>query len=129
MIRNITLKKNGKLQLDSSTLSNSIEKVNDADIAVEENGEINVKVTGDDPYIVLNNMSELMQPVVGKPAIYNWIMIIASLILGFVAVNSLIGFKEAVSFLKLSVNNTSLIKSLSKNSRISSSSFSVKTSP
>ena len=114
-VKNITLKKSGKVQLDSSTLNNLIEKVNDADIKVEENGEINIKVIGDDPYIVLNNIGELIQPVVGKPAIFNWIMIIASLVLGFIAANSLIEFKEAFSFLKLSANNTSLIKSLSKN--------------
>ena len=114
-VRNITLKKNGKSELDSNTLNSLLGKVNDAEVSIEDNGLINVKVTGNDPYLLLNNVDSLIKPIVGKPAVYNWIMMAASLILGFIAANSLRGVKEAAGFIKLSLSNTGLIKSLSKN--------------
>lgn len=114
-VRNITLKKNGKFELDSNTLNSLLGKVNDAEVSIEDNGLINVKVTGNDPYLLLNNVDSLIEPIVGKPTVYNWIMMAASLILGFIAANSLRGVKEAAGFIKLSLSNTGLIKSLSKN--------------
>lgn len=114
-VQNMILKKNGKYVFDKNSLEKSIKEINDASITIEDNGLINVKVTGNDPYIVLSDINGYIKPIVGKPALYNWLMMAASLVLGFIAANSLRGLKDSIKFLKLSLKNTNLIKSLSKN--------------
>ena len=63
----------------------------------------------------MENISKQIVYVTSKPMIYDVLMILCSLVLGFIVANALTGLKKSIKFIKASIDNKGLIKSLAKN--------------
>lgn len=77
--------------------------------------EILVKTTGTDSYFSLNEISSILAEVTVKPSYINVVIAILALILSFVTANAIRESKNAYNLIKLSAENTKLIRSLSRN--------------
>ena len=113
-VKNLILKRNRKFVFDKEFIEKSLGKTADVEYSITDTG-FDIKVIGNDPYIELNNIRTQVVNVTSKPGYYDVLMMIGSLLLGFVAANALTGLKKSIEFVKLSIDNKGLIKSLSKN--------------
>ncbi|MCR4942905.1 MAG: ABC transporter permease [Clostridium sp.] len=88
--------------------------INDSEISVN-NGTIEVTTLGTDSYFGLEDIQDIASSVSSKPSYINIIIAILSLVCGFIAANALRETKNSYKLIKLSGENTKLIRSLSKN--------------
>ena len=84
-------------------------------LIIDENDGFNVKVETEDPYIVLENVSNALSTLGGRPILLTTIMLIGSMLLGYLTAKSISGLKEGIKFIKISLSNVGMIKSLSIN--------------
>lgn len=68
-----------------------------------------------DPYIILNNVSSILEGISGRPGYLTIVLIVLSLVLGLLTTNALKGVKSSINFIKESMSNKSLIMNLAKN--------------
>ncbi|MDS0525594.1 ABC transporter permease [Clostridium sp. SHJSY1] len=115
-VKNLLISNSKSIQINKNELDKYTYSENNLKMIYEENGNDSiVNTTGDDPYIVIDNVSESFNSIVGRPSYMTGILIAISLILGIITGNSLKEFKNAIRFLKASVSNKKLIASLAKN--------------
>ena len=113
-VSNIFFKKNGKIGLTLNDI-NELESYEN-EITISQDGEeLNVKSEGNDPYIVLDNVNNKFESILSENKLIDIVLSILSLILGFLLTSSLISLKKSAKFIKESINNKSLIKSLAVN--------------
>lgn len=113
-ISNLSFKKNGTIKLEYDKLQKI--KSDENDVNINNNDEaIDINVTGEDSYIVLDNISDEISPILKENIVINIGLGILSLILGYVMATSFLELKRSIDFIKISINNKSIIKSLSKN--------------
>lgn len=74
-----------------------------------------VESYSNDSYIVIQNLDSILPKLGEKNVVLSTIMMVVSLLLGLAMGKSLMWAKESIKFVKLSLNNVSMIKSLSKN--------------
>lgn len=113
-VKNLTIKRIGKFDFNKEKLESSVGKSGDLEYSITETG-FNMKVTGNDPYIELENVSDIVQDVTAKPVYFDVLMAIGAFLLALLTAKALTGLKEAAKFIKLSIDNKGLIKTLSKN--------------
>ena len=86
------------------------------DIEVKnKNDKLLVENNSNDSYIELENVDSILSNLGGRNVVLSTIMMVVSLLLGLAMGKSLMWAKESIKFVKLSLNNISMIKSLSKN--------------
>ena len=86
------------------------------DIEVKnKNDKLLVESNSNDSYIELENVDSILSNLGGRNVVLSTIMMVVSLLLGLAMGKSLMWAKESIKFVKLSLNNISMIKSLSKN--------------
>ena len=103
-----------KISMSLSDLQKYISAENE--ISLSQNGEkIIVNSKGTDPYIVVDDFSEISNKVFGRSSYVNYIMVILSLILGYLTAISLKELRNSIVFIKLAFSNKKLIGSLAKN--------------
>lgn len=86
------------------------------DIEVKnKNDKLLVKTNSNDSYIELENVDSILSNLGGRSVVLSTIMMVVSLLLGLAMGKSLMWAKESIKFVKLSLSNISMIKSLSKN--------------
>ena len=86
------------------------------DIEVKnKNDKLLVESNSNDSYIELENIDSILSNLGGRNVVLSTIMMVVSLLLGLAMGKSLMWAKESIKFVKLSLNNISMIKSLSKN--------------
>lgn len=113
-VSNLTLKKNGKLELGFDDIKKLQSEKSEVDISYNE-GSINVKSTGNDPYAVLGNLDNEMLSILEEDPIKTVFIVILSLISGLILANALLETKKCIKYIKVSISNRDLIKSLSIN--------------
>ena len=87
-----------------------------SDIEVEKEGnELLVKSNSNDSYIELENVDNILSNLGGRNIVLSTIMIVVSILLGLLTGKSLMWAKESIKFVKISLSNIPMIKSLSKN--------------
>ena len=74
-----------------------------------------IKSEGNDPFMVVNDVNELTSNLQGRPTYVTPLLMILSLLLGFITVSSLKQFKNSILFIKKAVSNKQLIINLAKN--------------
>lgn len=103
-----------KISMSLSDLEKYVSE--EKEISLSQKGEkIIVDSKGTDPYIVVDDFSEISNKVFGRPSYVNYIMVILSLALGFITTMSLKELKQSIKFVRSSLNNKRLIFSLAKN--------------
>lgn len=113
-IKNMYFKKNGKEYLDVTKINEYISDSNNVKIlSKNENGII--KVNGDDPYIVISDFNNTTKNIAGDNQYIKILLGLLAIVTGFVVYNALLELKAVYRFIKISLNNMDLIKSLSKN--------------
>lgn len=86
------------------------------DIEVKnKNDKLLVESNSNDSYIELENVDSILSNLGGRNVVLSTIMMVVSLLLGLSMGKSLMWAKESIKFVKLSLSNISMIKSLSKN--------------
>ena len=86
------------------------------DIEVKnKNDKLLVESNSNDSYIELENVDSILSNLGGRNVVLSTIMMVVSLLLGLAMGKLLTWAKESIKFVKLSLNNISMIKSLSKN--------------
>lgn len=103
-----------ELKISANEINNYIQDQNDLNLNVVGD-KVKVTVTGNDPYIVINNFDNIVDQVFGRPTYVNIIMSILSLLLGLLTVYSLKGLRKSILFVKKSFSNKKLIVNLAKN--------------
>lgn len=103
-----------ELKIPANEINNYIQDQNDLNLNVVGD-KVKVTVTGNDPYIVINNFDNIVDQVFGRPTYVNIIMSILSLLLGLLTVYSLKGLRKSILFVKKSFSNKKLIVNLAKN--------------
>lgn len=84
-------------------------------LTIDETDGFKVNVETEDSYIVLENVNKALNTLGGASPLLTTIMIIGSVLLGGLTAKSIKGLKEAVKFIKISLSNVGMIKSLSIN--------------
>lgn len=113
-VSNVFFKKNGKISMDFDEINKL--KSNDNEIDITKDGDIlNIESTGNNPYIELTNIDEVIKPILNGNKIIDVGLAILSLILGFILTKSICDLKKSIEFIRLSFNNKNIIKSLSIN--------------
>lgn len=84
-----------ELKIPANEINNYIQDQNDLNLNVVGD-KVKVTVTGNDPYIVINNFDNIVDQVFGRPTYVNIIMSILSLLLGLLTVYSLKGLRKSI---------------------------------
>lgn len=113
-ISQISFKKKGMISLSLSDLKSLISKSEQVEISSSEN-PIEVKVTGNDSYIVLKDINGEISSILTENPLLKVLMAVFSLILGFIMTNAFLELKKSLKFVKIAIDNKTLIKSLSIN--------------
>lgn len=113
-VKNLSISSKESIQIDKSKLDEYTHSENNLNMEYTDDTAI-VTTTGEDPYIVIDNVSESFNSIIGRPSYMTGLLIILSLILGIITGNALKEVKNAIRFIKASVSNKKLIISLAKN--------------
>ena len=84
-------------------------------LTIDESNGFKINIETEDSYIVLENVKSILGNLTGRPVILTTIMIIASILLGSLTAKALNNLKKSIKFLKMSLSNVQMIKSLSIN--------------
>ena len=103
-----------KHEVNSSEFEKLLGTTSESELDIKDT-RILVKTTGTDPYFSLNEISSILSEVTVKPSYTNIVIAALALILSFMAANAIRESKNAYNLIKLSAENTKLIRSLSRN--------------
>ena len=113
-VSNINFYLKDSLSMSLNDLKKYISAENEISLNQKEE-KIIVNSKGTDPYIIVDDFSEISNKVFGRPVYINYIMVILSLILGYITVVAIKELRESVVFIKLAFSNRKLIGNLAKN--------------
>ena len=113
-VSNINFYLKDSLSMSLNDLKKYISAENEISLNQKEE-KIIVNSKGTDPYIIVDDFSEISNKVFGRPVYINYIMVILSLILGYITVVAIKELRESVIFIKLAFSNRKLIGNLAKN--------------
>ncbi len=113
-VKKLTLKRNKKYTFSKRDIEEKVGESADLKYDITDTG-FDINVIASDPYIEIENISNQIIDVTSKPIIYDVLMMLCSLVLGFIVANALTGIKKSIKFIKVSIDNKGLIKSLAKN--------------
>ncbi|MGL5152598.1 MAG: ABC transporter permease [Clostridium sp.] len=111
-IDNIYFKANGKkVELNKEELNKLQTSINE----IRVNDDNNISSLGNDPYIVLSNVTSIFESIGGRPGYLNVLMVVGSILLGAIMANSLTNFKNSARFVVDCYRNRELVMKLAKN--------------
>lgn len=114
-VKNIYFSKSKDYYLSQDQLDKLKEKVEDLNIKANDNGELEIESLSNDSYIELGSIENILSSIKGESNLLYIGMAVLSLVLGYIISKSFTNLKETIKFLKISFDNTDMIKSLSKN--------------
>lgn len=105
----------GKKILITKDEYNSL-NIEEHQVEVDMNGDaVIINAEEGDPYLVVSNISGLVQKSIGRPKYINYVLVLMSLVLGFITSICLQELRQSIEFVKKAISNKKLIGNLAKN--------------
>lgn len=114
-VKDVTISNGTSMDITSDTLDKFKTSINNMKITYSSDETATIDVVGEDPYIIIKNVTETFASLISKPSYITILCGVLAIILGIIIGYSLMELKNVFRFLKASVSNKRLIWNLAKN--------------